>query len=242
MIANAQSKSVLAHDRPFGFHTLAFFANATTSIKVKYMDWKNIWQLILVTAISQGVIFSILGYFGKRIFEFSISKSLELKKHELNKELENFKLKLTLLQGKRLEVIESIYKNLIDLRDSIYFLTEKLKFSSGNFDEEEKKKIQDTENKYNAFIKNYNYNKIYLSVDTCATLDKIRDMFWKSAYEYSQIQRDIELGISGQDLKVTYLQASDASDFIRAEVPGVLETLENDFRKIVGVDISAKND
>jgi len=212
----------------------------------------------------------IFGFFIKSFIEFLINKKIEIKKAELNQDIENFKQQLqhgsdihkleidknleeyrsqleiirlknqvifSQLHEKRGIVLESLYKKLIRFDSLLYTLTIPIKYGSSLEDVEMERKINTahTSGAFDDFNKYYNENRIYFSNKTCSLLDKLRNDFKMHLIDYSEKDILKTMGAEGLELAQATVKAAKVWDKVKNEIPPAMRSLEDEFRRILGV-------
>jgi len=198
------------------------------------------------------VIAGMIGYLAQKIIEQILKKDLEKFKGELqsenqkaklqfDKEMENYKAGLNLISSrqsklytKRSEVIEKLYQNLVEFNNAMFDMTVLMRNVTGKDDEtiqkEELERIGNTGKLGTDFFEFYQKNKIYFNVETCKLIEEIQEGFKQSHSDYSF--RHL-WGIPPS--KMTYEMAKGANEKVREEIPKLLKTLEDEFRRSIGV-------
>lgn len=207
------------------------------------------------------------GLIAKYFFEFLINKRIEVKKSELEQEVEAFRQRLqqesdkhkleldknleeyrnhleilrlqnqvmfSQLHEKRGEVLQNLYKKLINFDSLLYELTKPLKMGNDFKKEEEDRKIRTSE-AFNDFNNYYNENRIYFGKITCDLLDKLRADFKKHLKDYTEKDFFISLGAQGDELVQASIKAAMVWEKVQKEIPPALRSLEDEFRRILGV-------
>ena len=201
---------------------------------------------------SSGIVTAIVIYFGKKIFQQILNRDLENFKADLvtqnqinklkhDKDLESYKSSLnligtrqSLLYTKRSEIIIELYQKLVIMHNSMLDLTAVFRLTHGKdtetLEKEELERIKETATNGNDFLSFYQKNKIYFNKDTCLIIQEIQEILKKSHSDYSFRHF---WGIPPSEM--TYKKASDANEKVQVEIPNLLTTLEDDFRRSIGV-------
>jgi len=187
-------------------------------------------------------------YRNKKKFEVKFDKELESHRNWLegrNKEIQSqLDTKLELLRIeygtifiKRLEVIEEIYDNLLQVQK---FCTKLCSYDKSKaMDEENVKQLRKTSDNYNQFWNYFERKKIYLSEDlanviTCYLLSvnvKLYEKYPNELKGYLSVLSKEELSVFEQFLNI----------FGELKPTEVLNFLENEFRTLIGVEVTSKN-
>ncbi len=224
-------------------------------------------ELIKYFIPSVALVIVAFGFIAKRFFEFLISKRIEVKKSELEQEVESFKQQLqqendkhkleldknleeyrshleilrlqnqimfSQLHEKRGEVLESLYKKLITFDSLLYQLTIPLKVGKDYEKEQEERRISTSE-AFDDFNKYYNENRIYFGKITCDLLDKLRGDFKKHLNDYTEKDFLKSLGAERDELVQAFKKAALVWEKVQHDIPPALRSLEDDFRRILGV-------
>lgn len=212
------------------------------------MDWVEILKAIGLTSAIQIPLLIVLGFFGKKLFEYFISSSIEVKKEELSQKIEEYKnqleilrlehqIKYSSLHIKRVEVIETLYKNIVTVNQSMQAYTALIKAGGVNFENEEKARVQKANIDYMSFVTYYSEHKIYFSEDLCNIIENVKNLLWDNVVEYSVSMDMLKLpGIDSASRSEFYEKVRSASKKIREEIPKMEKELEKEFRLLIGVN------
>lgn len=176
----------------------------------------------------------------------SISKQMmdkNLQSHELllNKQLEEFKTQLLLmsdksskLHDKRLDKIHELYSLLFEFSQSIHKLVAIKNITGMKPEDIEKEKLEDAQNTFSTgydFAIFYEKNKLYFNQETCDLIEEIhttlKDCQWDLTLKYQWRNMSFQL------LDNAFSKAKKQLD---TKVPELKKLIENNFRKILGVD------
>ncbi|HBS85467.1 MAG: hypothetical protein A2W91_16805 [Bacteroidetes bacterium GWF2_38_335] len=221
------------------------------------MSTTEIIQLISITAGIPVFLIIVVGFFGKKLIEYFFHETIEIKKKqleyennklqlEIDKKLESYKKELDLikmgfqiqyskLHEKRSEVIENLYKKLVNLHNLVLEQMAPIKLVIENLEKENLERAKNLDYSYNDFFKYYQETKIYFKPETCIILDKIRLLYFNNIWDYNEYYF-LKKGNTPESIIQEYREKSKkASDFVRTEVPKVIEQLEFEFRQLLGV-------
>lgn len=201
------------------------------------MDWtKILTDLGLAGIIAYSIKTLIESFFQKSVKYYE--KQLELKQEthrlEINKSLEAYKTELNLfnqkisdLNSKRLEILATLYEYIADADMRMRIMTARIKAVTPNFEKEEEERIITAGQAYDKFLDFYNKKKIFFSKQSCKLIDNLLTEYHSIHWDYTFAKRwDVD------DKKM----AVDAGKRIQEMTPKVLETLQDDFRELLGVD------
>ncbi|WP_303920874.1 hypothetical protein [Draconibacterium sediminis] len=210
--------------------------------KNKYEGSDNVFQFIIGSGLVVWLIQKTIDSFLNKKFE-AYKKELQIKSDEhrlkLDKDLKDYESKLnlfinktSLLQQRRIDILSKLYKKLAFLYRTMFELTRLVKFvyEGEDGDETENQRIIDAGAAYNDFSEYFDNHKIYFSPEICELIVKLKKEFWESFHDYT-FKSKFNLPPS----EMTYQQAKDAAKKIDEDVPKILELIELEFRKLVGV-------
>lgn len=200
-------------------------------------------------------VFGVAAFFIQRLIENSSTKKLEKYKQELDftirsyqltldNEFERYKSELNLhltrqttLHEKRLTIIDEMYKMLITLDSGMRAMTGMhLVFEDA---EKENQVRVDTAQKAFADYNNYFlYNKLYFNKTISDLLENIRKEYFSANFDFFEPKR-LQSFTGGQPSREGYRAAVETSQAaakrIKDDIPKILEQLEDEFRKLLGV-------
>lgn len=213
-----------------------FFAKGKSDFSDK------IFQFIIASGLIIWLIQKTFDSFMTKRFE-AYKNELQIKSNEhkliLDKDLKEYESKLNLfinksnlLHQRRLDILSTLYQKLVLLNRTMFEMTRLVKFvySGEDSDASENKRIMDAGQAYNDFSEYFDNNKIYFSKEICDLIVKLKKEFWDSFKDYTFRSK---FGLEPSEL--TYQQAKDAAKKIDNDVPKILEIIETEFRKLVGV-------
>mgnify|MGYP000843947090 CR=1 FL=1 len=196
------------------------------------MEWSKLIENIVNTAVFSTAATLLIGYFiNKKFKAYEVELQNNAETHK--KYLEELYYKASKLHDKRLKIISSLYGNIVELDLAMKDMTNRYKLVSGieeQDDKDEKNRIEEAGDSYSKFYYGYIKNKIYFSEATCLLLDKLKDEYWNSYWDYTYTKR-----FGDQGFEFNYQLAIKASNKVQQDIPPVLRKLESDFRKIINV-------
>jgi len=209
-------------------------------------------KYIGIYSAASALIAGMIGYLAKKIIEQILNKDLEKFKGQLqsenqkaklkfDKEMESYKAGLNLissrqskLYSKRSEVIEKLYQKLVDFNNAMLDMTALMRNVTGKDEKtiqaEEFERISETAELGNGFFLFYQKNKIYFKAETRELIEQIQEGLKQSHSDYSFRYL---WGVPPSEM--TYKMAKGANEKVRKEIPKLLNTLEDEFRKSIGV-------
>lgn len=167
----------------------------------------------------------------------SLDHEGQITKVKLDQQIESFKSDLNLihtrqskLYDRQREVLETVYEKIVTSFKRMLEMTSMLQWVEGDPEKEEEDRIKVTADAGNDFIDFYDVNRIYFSPTTCVLLENLKTIYIESFNDYTMKKR---FGIPTTEFNTE--KANTVSERIRKEIPPVLEKLEEDFRKLIGV-------
>jgi len=189
-----------------------------------------IWQPVLIVAAATYIIQKLGEYaLDKRLKAYE--KELDNKQALLEKEINLTIAKTTKLFESRLSILQDIYKKLVTLDREMNVMTMTFKEIKEDPEKEENERIANAGNAYNDYLLSFTENKIFLTKSLDEKLEQIRQSYFDSYWDYTSGKR-----FGGMDFKFTYENAVAASHKVRNLIPPILKEIENEFRKLLGVE------
>lgn len=212
------------------------------------MDWTKILSEVGAVGIISGLIVWLIKQLGQRYidkgtkaYEQKLQNQSDLYKAELNQALEKYKSDLAFLSqkafklhDKRLERIEKLYALLTGFYDDMYHLTTWKVVTGMSDDHVNKQNFENTKKAGDSgteFFKYYSKNRLYFDKDTCKLIEEIIKLLKDSHFDFSY---EYIFGPISADFKFETVKK--ATEKIREKVPKIKSELEDNFRKIIGVN------
>ena len=196
--------------------------------------------------------------FGKKIIIYFFDETIELKKAELNQDLENhkkvleqqnkdfqhsldlklndFNIRFSKLHQDRADVIKELYHKVIELQSAMTVFTRRIHPIIEDADKENEERIERVNKGFNDFVNFYFPNKIYFERKLAEKLDFLaqlyRDKSWNFGYLSNRIRKE---NIPAEVYKEFSNEMKEISKFVDEEFPKVIEELEDEFRSLLGV-------
>ena len=201
-------------------------------------------------------VFALAAYFIQRIMDNVSNQKLEKYKQELDFTIRSYQLTLdtdleryksemnlhlarqTSLHEKRLTIIDATYKELVHLDSAMRAMTGwQIVIEDG--EKEQQERITKAQEAFATFNNNFLLNRLYYSKATADILENIRKEYQLANWDFFELKR-LQSFTGGQASRHGYREAlnkvQDASKRIQEDIPKTLETLEDEFRKILGVN------
>ena len=217
----------------------------------------ELYNLILTNGPGVLIIFAIL-LFGKKLIEYFFTETIELKKTELNQELENHKNKLeqqnkdfqhdldiklnefniqfSKLHQDRADVIKELYYKIIELQSAMTVFTRKIHPIIEDAEKEQQERVDRVNKALQDFVNYYMPNKIYFDKNLAKKLDDLSNEYRIKGWDFAQMSRHLSGYRMTKDTYDEYQKKLDAiSEEIIKEFPKIIEDLEDEFRTILGV-------
>jgi uncharacterized membrane-anchored protein YhcB (DUF1043 family) len=177
----------------------------------------------------------------QKSYELKLNNESERFKTELNQSLEKYKSELNLifeksskLHDKRIERIEELYYMLNDFHnDMLVIVSWKIVTGMTNeqIQQQEFDNVKKAEASGNKFLLYYMRHKLYFSLETCTLIDEIIKLLKESHTDFS-----FKYIFGPVSAEMEYENVKKATEKIRTKVPEIKVKLEENFRKIIGVE------
>lgn len=223
------------------------------------VKWIDFFRELGINTGGSVLLLIVIGFFGKQLITYFFSENIELKKMELNKDLEKHKQgllsqteqyklslnmaleshrsELTLLNTKysrihekQLTIMAELYKYIVEVDQTFRAMTATVKEIYENAEKEEQERVQAAIQAYNTYLIYLSHNKIFFSEKIVALLDSLRDKYLDSYHDYTFPKR---FGIDDVDTKIEHFKS--ALNTVREQIPEVLKQLEIEFRELLSV-------
>lgn len=200
-------------------------------------------------------VFGIAAFIIQRIIENSSTKKLEKYKQELDftirsyqltldTDLERYKSELNLhltrqttLHDKRLTIIDEMYKKLVNLDSGMRAMTG-IQPIYEDVEKENQERVNTAQKNFAEYNNYFLYNKLYFKKQTSDLLENIRKEYFSANFDFFQPKR-LQSFTGGRATPEGYKDAlrtsQAASKRIQDDIPKILEKLEEEFRKLLGV-------
>lgn len=200
-------------------------------------------------------VFGVAAFIIQRIIEHSSTKNLEKYKQELDftirgyqltldTDLERYKSELNLhltwqttLYDKRLTIIDEMYKKLVTLDSAMRAMTG-MHLVYEDAEKENQERVDAAQKAFADYNNYFLYNKLYFSKTVSDLLENIRKEYYSANFDFFEPKR-LQSFTGGQPSKEGYRAAVETSQAtskrIQNDIPKILEQLEEEFRKLLGV-------
>jgi len=218
----------------------------------------DLLKLILYSGPSVLLILAAI-FWGKKIIEYFFDETIEIKKIELNQQLEmhknsleqqsisfqhhldtklnEFNIRFSKLHQDRAEVIKQLYAKLVELHHSMLAFTSQVQLIIKDANKEEEERIQRVNNALNSFNTYFLPNRIFFSKELADKLDKLGKEYWDKGWNYAFLRSQFKEGGLPKEVAKEYRQKNiEISKAVERNLFELFVELESEFRKLLGVD------
>lgn len=200
-------------------------------------------------------VFGLAAFIIQHIIEHSSTKNLEKYKQELDFTIRSYQLTLdtdlerykshlnlhltrqTTLHDKRLTIIDEMYKKLVTLDSGMRAMTG-MHLVYENAEKENQERIDAAQKAFADYNNYFLYNKLYFNKQISELLENIRKEYYSANFDFFEPKR-LQSFTGGKPSPEGYKKAVEtsqaASKRIQNDIPKILEQLEEEFRKLLGV-------
>lgn len=183
------------------------------------MEW---FKAFLQYAFTPAVVVGGIAWLSRSIISHSLTKDLEQYKAELQNVATENAIRYQALHAKRAEVIEKMYSLSVDTE--LAFTRYVSPFQLPDRDEEkQRREAADAGNDLNDY---YSHNRLFFEESIAKNIDKITQQFKETWHKFHASQRDNQ-----QNYKLW----NEAWNNIEGPIKKSKKTLENEFRRILGI-------
>lgn len=217
----------------------------------------ELYDLLLTNGPGVIIILAIL-LFGKKLIEYFFSETIELKKAELNQDLQNhkklleqenknfqhsldlrlneFNIQFSKLHQDRAEVVKKLYHKIIELQSAMQVFTRRMHFVEEDAEKEKQVRIDRVNKALPDFIDFYMPNKIYFNKELAEKLDKLARDYRTKGWDFAHMTSYLSEGTMSKELYQEYTRKTqEISELVKNEFPKIIEDLEDEFRSLLGV-------
>ena len=223
IITLISSSSVIAAVALFSKNIIAYFLSATVEMKKQEL----VQELELY---KQGI------QQENSEFQHGLNERLQEHKGKLEQINYEFSTRFNRLHQERADVIKSVYKSLMKLQAAMFTFTRTMHPIYDDAEKEEKERLDNVNNAFSELADCYGPNKIFLSKSLCEKIDHIFFEYRDKGWDFAQTQRTFkERSIPKEAYRLEVEKANKISDSIKDEMPPLIDELEAEFRKLLGV-------
>jgi hypothetical protein len=213
----------------------------------------DLLKYIIAVIFSTTGIGVIITYLGKKFIDKSLelglekyrnnlATSLESHKADLNKQTEEFKaslrilelehqVKYSMLHEERASVIKKLYSLIIELQIKLSELTSM--FQGPNWKKDDKCET-DAKKSLNELKNFFLPNRIYFKNDLCVKIDEIINLSWKIIVDMSINKSSVAYVETGPEMAEAIRKWNDIDKRITSEINSARLSLEKEFRTLIG--------
>jgi hypothetical protein len=126
-------------------------------------------------------------------------------------------------------IIAELFEKLENLAQSMSELTTPSKYSSGNYEEEERERSKKSSEAFNEFLKFYNQKRIFFTKSSTSLVDDLINNYREAYVEHTTAD------LPGAE---KYPALKKVREIMSKNIPEIKERLEEEFRKEVGIQQS----
>ncbi|MDB5203273.1 MAG: hypothetical protein JWQ27_2682 [Ferruginibacter sp.] len=200
-------------------------------------------------------VFGVAAFIIQRIIENSSTRNLEKYKQELDFTIRSYQLTLdtdleryksdlnlhltrqTTLHDKRLTIIDEMYKKLVTLDSGMRAMTG-MHLVYDDAEKESKQRVDTAQEAFTEYNNYFLYNKLYFNKQISDLLENIRKEYLSANFDFFEPKR-LQSFTGGRPSREGYRAAVETSQAaakrIQNDIPKILEQLEEEFRKLLGV-------
>lgn len=187
------------------------------------MEWINLLQNLGIFSI----IITGASWVIKKYFEKIFDKDLEKFKADLEKQSTGFRIRYEKMHSERAEVVKVLYKKIVRTYRAFHSYMNVFQGASEPPQEEKGKEASKCANDFTDY---YKENRIFIDENLAKEIDKLSDAFKKAWVEF-------EISRFNKTNRPSYVENwSNAWKIISEETPVVKNKIENEFRKILGIN------
>lgn len=217
----------------------------------------ELYNLIQTNGPGVIIILAVL-LFGKQLIVYFFDETIELKKAELNQDLENHKKKLeqenkdfqhsldlklndfnirfSKLHQDRALVIKELYHKIIELQSAMTVFTRRIHPIIEDANKEREERIDRVNKGFTDFVNFYMPNRIYFEKGLVEKLDNLSNEYRDKGWDFGYMSKYLSDSNMPKELHEEYFQKTrEISKFVIEEFPKVIEELAEEFRELLGV-------
>ena len=218
----------------------------------------DLLQLIITTGPSTLLI--IVGLvWGKKIIDYYYASTIELRKTKLNQDFESFKKELEIenkklqnqldtklsdfnirfskLHQERAEVIKTVYLKLIELQSAMFSFTRTIQPIIEDAETEREQRLERINRALQDFINYYFPNRLFFSPELAKKIEHLKNEYYEKGWDFAFFDKQFHEAKLQHNTFLEYHEKSkEISKSVKDEFPKLIEEVENEFRKILGVE------
>ncbi len=218
---------------------------------------EEVVKLVLYSGPSVLVILAGLVW-GKKLIEYFFDEAIEIRKLQLNQNLEGFKgqieqqnkdfqhqldrtlnefnIRFSKLHEERAEVIKELYKRIVELHSAMVIFTRRVHVVIDNGDKEEEERLISVNKALNEFHNFFIPNRIFFNKVLAGKLENLSKEYWNKGWDFASMHGQFKAGGLTKEIVKSYLEKSrKITETIETDFVKLIEDLENEFRQMLGV-------
>lgn len=192
----------------------------------------DIFEIIITAILASGAWLLVVAFLGKSIIANWLAKDIEKYKGQISAQNSEKQIILSRVNEKRAEAISKIYQGIIEYTAQV----KKFVFQAEHVDEDERENLlNELSESANQFRDIYCQNHLYLTKTTCGHIQDVFKEVQIPAHKFIYaIGAYLHGGTMTKEQYVTEWETAFTS--FADKIPPLLEDLENQFRKLLGVE------
>jgi len=177
-------------------------------------------------------VFTVIGALITFLLTRIFSKYFDRQVDQFKSELKHKYYRLERLHEKRSEVIVNLYEYLVDLEDSFQIMTATLKPGGDNFDDSERKRIEEAGSNYNQVRNYFKKNEILFSEPICEKMNQVITTSHEIVSDYQ-----FYVDYNREDFHIY----KEVIEKVNTKLPNLKKILKKELRMIMKVEVEQKN-
>ncbi len=196
---------------------------------------------------------------GKKMIEYFFDETIEIRKQELNQDLENYKgqiereskgfqhqldtrlnefnIRFSKLHQERAEVIKELYNRIVELQSAMLDFTSGIHAVIKDINKEEEERLLRVNKALQEFNSYFFSRKIFFRKELVSKLEHLSKEYWDKGWDYAFMSNQFKEGGLTKEIRKEYRDKSrEISKTVVMEFTRLIEELENEFRKMLGVE------
>jgi hypothetical protein len=196
---------------------------------------------------------------GKKLIEYFFDETIEIRKQELNQDLENYKgqiereskdfqhqldtrlnefnIRFSTLHQERADVIKELYNRIVELQSAMLDFTRRGHIIIADAKKEEEGRLLRVNKALEEFNNYFLTRKIFFQKETVNKLENLSNEYWDKGWDLAFMKSQFKEGGLTNELRKEYLDKSrKISETVEKDFAKLIEELENEFRKLLGVE------
>lgn len=195
---------------------------------------------------------------GKNLIKYFFDETIEIKKVELNHELEKYKaeieqesknfqhvldtklnefnIRFSELHQERARIIKELYYKLIELHSAMYDFTRRAHIVYEDAEKEAEARITRLNKAWHDFNNHFLPNRIYFDKILAEKLNNLATLYRNKSLDFTYSKEDLKLNGSKEFYKESIEKIRAISTEVENDFSQLIDDIGDEFRKILGVD------